>query len=109
MTRNSFLPSAALPVSDEEKKDIQVLIEEFGTHINLDRINQAFLANESSLTESDYQGLLAINLFRVLAEAQRSPELISSDEKTWIFQVMGYLKMDPKKVLADARFFFLRR
>ena len=84
MTRNSPPPSAAPLLSDEERRDIQLLIEEFGTHIDLDRVNEAFIANERSLTERD-------------------------DEKTWIFQAMGYLKMDPRKVLVDERFFFLKR
>jgi hypothetical protein len=109
MTTSSRPPFDPSLLSNEEKRDIQLLIEEFGAHVDLERINRAFMANEDSLTESDYRGLLTVNLFHLLGQARHSPDRISSQEKDWIFQTLGYLRLDPRNVLRDERLNFLRR
>jgi len=96
-------------LTHEEMSDIQQMVEEFGTHIDLNRVNEAFMAHESSLSDADYRGLLAVNLFYLIGQARRAPNLIDSRDKEWIFQTMGYLGMDPRKVLRDESLTFLSK
>jgi hypothetical protein len=109
MTTRSDVTNPPSQLTEDELADVRLLMEEFGEHVNLDRFNQAFMAHESELSDADYRGLLAVNLFHRLGQIRRSPELISHHEKEWIFQSMGYLGIDPRKVLRDERFATLKR
>jgi hypothetical protein len=109
MTTPAVVADALARLTEEEQADIRLLIEEFGEHVDLERMNQLFMANEDSLTDADYRGLLALNLFHTLGKARRNPNLITTHEKEWIFQAMGYLGIDPRKVLRDERFAALKR
>lgn len=109
MATRSEETNPPLQLTEEELADVRLLIESFGEHVNLGRFNQAFIAHESELSDADYRGLLAVNLFDRLGQIRRSPDLISQHEKEWIFQSMGYLGIDPRKVLRDERFAKLKR
>ena len=108
-TRNQISPDALSHLTEEERADVRLLIEEFGEHVDLERLNQAFMANESALSDADYRALLTVNLFHTLGQARRTPDLITAQEKKWIFQTMGYLGMDPRTLLRDEKFAALKR
>jgi hypothetical protein len=109
MSNSAPIPLEFSNITEQEKEEFRQLLEEFGFHVDLERVNHAFMNNESSLTDEHYRTLLTINFFSFLGNARNNPDLITTAEKQWAFQTMGYLGIDPRKVLKDKNLAHLKR